>query len=633
MTVPFTLALAGDTSLGGELFAADFDAHGLDSPFGPALRGVLSEAQAVHINLEMCVTADAPERDGPDLHLRMHPRHIEALQALHTRHVSLANNHILDHGVRGMFDTTQALDAIGVRWSGLRDNAGTVLEVAGKRLGFLSAMMVPEAGYEAEAAHIATVRAGHPEETEALTGQLRALAQQADDVVVSLHFEGDFLPSWDLDPAWWILVEALAGGGARVIHLHGSHHVLGIRRVDDTLVLAGCGGLLDDFGSNFRLLQAFRRASPGVIPDDFPLPASGRSPVTLAHPDFRNDLGFVAFVDLSTQGLPGLRLLPTRIDDLRVEVAQDTAGRTWLQERLSRLSPGFSFEADTGTTWIEVREMIEPTQTEFDFSSIDRGAAPGEAVRYLDTISCLSQISRYKADAIARLGLIPGERVLDIGCGVGGDVINLAEIVGPAGLAVGIDASAVMIEEARRRQPADRPVRYEVGYAHALPFDDGSFDAVRFDRMLMHVPDVRAALAEAVRVLVPGGRLVATEPDWDTMTIASDDLETTRAVVFATTDSFPNGTVGRHLPGIASSLGLVAIEVGLQGIVFDRFRLADEFWQLRAAVRFAVERGTLKQERAQAWLEEQSRRDEEGRFLCTLTGFGLRAVVPPSGLR
>jgi ubiquinone/menaquinone biosynthesis C-methylase UbiE len=355
--------------------------------------------------------------------------------------------------------------------------------------------------------------------------------------------------------------------------------------------------------------------------------------MTLAHPDFRNDLGFLAFVDLSTGGLPGLRLLPTRIDDLRVEVAQDTASRAWLEKTLSRLSPTFSFEAEIGSSWIEVREAVLPRQTEFDFSTVDHSADPGEAVRYLDTISSLSQISRYKSSAIARLGLVPGERVLDIGCGIGGDVVKLAAIVGPTGLAVGVDASEAMIEEARQRQPADRPVRYQVGYVHSLPFDDDSFDAVRFDRVLMHVPDIRAALAEAARVLVPGGRLVATEPDWDTLTIASDDLETTRAVVFATTDRFPNGAVGRHLPGIASSLGLVAIEVGLHGIVFDKFRLADELWQLRTAVRFAVERGTLKQERAQAWLEEQSRRDEEGRFLCTLTGFGLRAVVPQSAVR
>lgn len=99
-----------------------------------------------------------------------------------------------------------------------------------------------------------------------------------------------------------------------------------------------------------------------------------------------------------------------------------------------------------------------------------------------------------------------GEEVLDLGCGTG----RVAELVAtqtPASLVAAVDLSPEMLERARRRLAGLGPVVREMD-AQALRFPDGSFDVVVASFSLMFCPDHAAALAEAHRVLRPGGRLV-----------------------------------------------------------------------------------------------------------------------------
>jgi len=94
----------------------------------------------------------------------------------------------------------------------------------------------------------------------------------------------------------------------------------------------------------------------------------------------------------------------------------------------------------------------------------------------------------------------PGRRTLDVGCGEGTVARELAAL----GHAVGLDVSPSLVALAREAAPdAD----FVVGDATALPFEDGAFDLVLAVNVLMNVDDLDAAVAEAARVLAPGGRL------------------------------------------------------------------------------------------------------------------------------
>ena len=102
-------------------------------------------------------------------------------------------------------------------------------------------------------------------------------------------------------------------------------------------------------------------------------------------------------------------------------------------------------------------------------------------------------------------------RVLDLGCGPGG-VMAAAARRWPAARVVGVDVAARMLAEARRGWPGAAPPALVRADAAALPFAAGSFDAVTSHSFLYLVPDRDAVLAEAGRVLRPGGRLLLVEP-------------------------------------------------------------------------------------------------------------------------
>jgi ubiquinone/menaquinone biosynthesis C-methylase UbiE len=112
------------------------------------------------------------------------------------------------------------------------------------------------------------------------------------------------------------------------------------------------------------------------------------------------------------------------------------------------------------------------------------------------------------AELASRVGLAPGMRVLDVGCGLGGSVRYLA--AEHRCRAIGIDLTLEYIEAARALAELlglKDEVEFRQGNALDLPFEDAAFDVVWTEHAQMNIPDKRAFYAELARVLVPQGRL------------------------------------------------------------------------------------------------------------------------------
>lgn len=106
-----------------------------------------------------------------------------------------------------------------------------------------------------------------------------------------------------------------------------------------------------------------------------------------------------------------------------------------------------------------------------------------------------------------------GQTVLDVGCGAGVDTILAAMKVGSRGRALGVDMVPAMLERARQNlgQTTLGNVGFQEASAEALPFTDGCVDVVISNGVFNLVPDKPRALAEALRVLKPGGRLLLAD--------------------------------------------------------------------------------------------------------------------------
>jgi ubiquinone/menaquinone biosynthesis C-methylase UbiE len=148
--------------------------------------------------------------------------------------------------------------------------------------------------------------------------------------------------------------------------------------------------------------------------------------------------------------------------------------------------------------------------------------APGQEHPYVHETSDREQrrlARRTAATSAAFLlpHLRPGLRLLDCGCGVGSITLGLAEAVAP-GEVVGVDFQAAQVARAQALA-AERGVtnvRFEVASVYALPFPDGSFDAVFANTLLLHLAEPLHALREMRRVLRPGGVVAVADDDHST---------------------------------------------------------------------------------------------------------------------
>jgi len=119
----------------------------------------------------------------------------------------------------------------------------------------------------------------------------------------------------------------------------------------------------------------------------------------------------------------------------------------------------------------------------------------------------LVQLATYRPVQSAVLRVLrehPGPRVLDLGCGTGLFATRLRRELRSVKV-VGCDFSRGMLQQARARSHA---VRWVQGDAGRLPFHDQTFDAIVSTEAFHWFPDQKAALAECLRVLTPGGRLL-----------------------------------------------------------------------------------------------------------------------------
>ncbi len=107
---------------------------------------------------------------------------------------------------------------------------------------------------------------------------------------------------------------------------------------------------------------------------------------------------------------------------------------------------------------------------------------------------------------------IPGGRCLDLGCGQGHTTRFLKDVLQPAEC-IGLEYDPSLVEYAQSHPGNSSGVRFQQGEASKLDFADASFDVAFTRYLLVHLPDPVAVIREMLRVVRPGGYVVAYEPD------------------------------------------------------------------------------------------------------------------------
>jgi ubiquinone/menaquinone biosynthesis C-methylase UbiE len=260
------------------------------------------------------------------------------------------------------------------------------------------------------------------------------------------------------------------------------------------------------------------------------------------------------------------------------------------------------------------------------FAAVDDAANPISLVHYLDRMS--GQLDEVKRRIQQQLEVGEGQLVLDVGCGTGDDARDLSALVGPSGRTIGVDASTTMVQEARRRAAGCAvPVAFAIGDAQALPFAAARFDACRAERVLQHLRHPALAVTEMARVARMGGRVVACEPDWQTLVIDHPDQVLTQRILDFRAGRLQSPWIGRQLARLFRCAGLVGISVTLVSAAFDLPETIDAF-RLEVTLQQAAQAGVVTATERFHWLAGLTETAESGCFVAAATCFLVRGFKP-----
>ena len=154
--------------------------------------------------------------------------------------------------------------------------------------------------------------------------------------------------------------------------------------------------------------------------------------------------------------------------------------------------------------------------------------------------------------------LVEGETVLDLGSGAGADVLISAGRVGPTGMAIGLDMTDEMLALARAnaKEAGVANAHFLKGYIEDIPIDDGTVDVVISNCVINLAGDKSKVLAEAARVLKPGGRFAVSD------VIADEDMDAaTRANMAQWTGCIAGALTEREYRKALTDAGLVEVDV------------------------------------------------------------------------
>ena len=259
-------------------------------------------------------------------------------------------------------------------------------------------------------------------------------------------------------------------------------------------------------------------------------------------------------------------------------------------------------------------------------SPLDFGSDAAKTLeRVYQTPDVLAQRARFHQ----LLSLRPGERVCDVGVGPGLLSFEMAQTVGKDGHAAGIDQSEAMLEMSRARCDALDWTDFRRADATELPFEDSSFDAVVSTQVYEYVADMATALAEAYRVLRPGGRILILDTDWDSVVWNTNDRTRMQKVMLAWDDHL-------HDPHLPATLGPKLTAAGFSVHTREVIPMVNPAFQtncysfgISAAMRaFGAGRGGVSEDEAAEWRAEFSELEAAGAYFFSINRYVFGGIKP-----
>ena len=245
-------------------------------------------------------------------------------------------------------------------------------------------------------------------------------------------------------------------------------------------------------------------------------------------------------------------------------------------------------------------------------------------MRFLDATrrGTIAQIQANAAEYYSFLAPAPGLRLLDVGSGTGTLLAPLAPLLLPRGNIIGIDLSAVMVEEASRQsREQDLQIQFQVGDVPYLEFPDASFDRGTANQVFVHLDDPGQALREMARATRKDGLVAVWEADWETMMLDASEPRVTRRIMNFFCDNLPQGWIGRMLPRLFAAAGLTDINVQPETVLLPGPVWNDQQYGFGRLPEFAEAAGIITSAERLDWQVNVDGRIRDGGPFVAFTAF------------
>ena len=227
------------------------------------------------------------------------------------------------------------------------------------------------------------------------------------------------------------------------------------------------------------------------------------------------------------------------------------------------------------------------------------------------------------------LGNIKSKKVLDLGCGIGTDLLQLTRYVGKYGEVTGIDKNKNLLKEAEINLAKTNFNNVKLVHADAkcIPFENGYFDAIRVERVFQHLDKPLEVMQEVNRVLKYKGQLVILETDWASLSIFSKNYELEKKVVdYLMFKYIANGLASRLLDAYLNRAYFKKINLKIFPSIINSYKMTNEFIKLEDIITKLIKKDDNKKDWYLEWLNEIRKSDLKGNFRCLINMFMISSI-------
>jgi poly-gamma-glutamate capsule biosynthesis protein CapA/YwtB (metallophosphatase superfamily) len=292
---------------------------------------LIRSADVKIINLETSVTTCEEKWPNKAFNYRMHPVNLQALKEVDIDYCSLANNHTLDFGYKGLFDTMTSLTAQNISWSGVGNNLDEAMKPAyfeRKNISFCCYSFADHpiawaATKDKPGINIVDVECVTQSKMEQIAKRIQddKTAKEADIRIASIHWGSNY--EWSPPKRFQQFARDLIDMGIDIIHGHSAHHIQGIEFYKGKPIMYGLGDFVDDYAI-----------------DDI----------------YRNDLGFAYFLNIKNKKVDSIELHPTKISYFSVnKLTPEHDDYKWLKNKMTPLCASFGTVVTDEDGFLEIK--------------------------------------------------------------------------------------------------------------------------------------------------------------------------------------------------------------------------------------------------------------------------------------